>query len=184
MERTAFVLTISDQGAAGLREDTSGAELAGRLAELGFRVDRAIVADDVRRIQALLVAGAGQHPLVVTTGGTGLGPRDVTPQATQAVLDYEAPGLAELMRAEGRRNTPMAALSRGVVGVRGRCLIVNVPGSPKGALESLTALEPILDHALETLAGPFDHGTVGRAPVVAGETDAAATGPSAGERAG
>ncbi|HEX8939909.1 MAG TPA: MogA/MoaB family molybdenum cofactor biosynthesis protein [Candidatus Limnocylindrales bacterium] len=157
MDRTALVLTISDRGASGQRADTSGDALAARLEGLGFHVERALVADDASGIRALLVAAAAQHPLVVTTGGTGLGPRDVTPQATQAVLDYEAPGLAELMRAEGRRSTPLAALSRGVVGVRGRCLVVNVPGSPKGALESLAALEPVLDHALETLAGPFEH---------------------------
>ena len=100
----------------------------------------------------------------MTTGGTGLTPRDVTPQATAAVVDYEVPGLAELMRAEGRRTTPMAALSRGVVGVRAGTLVVNVPGSPRGALELLEAIVPVLDHALETLAGPFDHGVATAAP--------------------
>ena len=83
----------------------------------------------------------------------------MTPQATLAVVDYEVPGLAEAMRAEGRRNTPMADLSRAVVGVRGRALVVNLPGSPRGAIESLNAIVPVLDHALETLAGPFDHGS-------------------------
>ena len=97
------------------------------------------------------------HPLIVTTGGTGLTPRDVTPQATAAVIDYEVPGIAEAMRADGRRSTPFAALSRGVVGVRGGSLIVNLPGSPKGALESFEVVVPLLDHALETLRGPFDH---------------------------
>ena len=96
---------------------------------------------------------------MVTTGGTGLTPRDVTPQATAAVLDFEVPGLAEAMRAEGRRTTPMAALSRGLAGVVGRSLVVNLPGSTKGALESLDAIAPVLDHALETLSGPFDHDT-------------------------
>ena len=95
----------------------------------------------------------------MTTGGTGLTPRDVTPQATLAVIDYEVPGLAEAMRAEGRRFTPMAALSRGVVGVAGRALVVNLPGSPRGAIESLEAIADVLDHALDTLAGPYDHGT-------------------------
>jgi molybdenum cofactor synthesis domain-containing protein len=95
----------------------------------------------------------------VTTGGTGLTPRDVTPQATLAVVDYEVPGLAEAMRAAGRAKTPFADLSRGVVGVRDRSLIVNLPGSPKGALENLEAILPALDHALETLAGPHDHGS-------------------------
>jgi molybdenum cofactor synthesis domain-containing protein len=98
--------------------------------------------------------------LVVTTGGTGLTPRDVTPQATAAVIDYQVPGLAEAMRAEGRRHTPMADLSRAVAGVRGTTLIVNLPGSPRGAIESLEAIVPVLDHAIETLAGPFDHGVV------------------------
>jgi molybdenum cofactor synthesis domain-containing protein len=93
----------------------------------------------------------------VTTGGTGLTPRDVTPQATQTVIDYEVPGLAEAMRAAGRATTPFADLSRGLVGVRGRTLIANVPGSPSAAVESLAALEPALDHALDTLAGPYDH---------------------------
>src|SRR4029079_16065695 len=113
--------------------------------------------DEQWELEEALTAGAADHALVVTTGGTGLTPRDVTPQATSAVVDYEVPGLAEAMRAVGRAVTPLADLSRAVVGVRGRCLIVNLPGSPKGALESLDALVPVLDHALETLAGPFDH---------------------------
>jgi len=105
----------------------------------------------------MLEAATG-HVLVVTTGGTGLTPRDVTPQATLAVMDYEIPGMAEAMRAAGRIVTPLADLSRGRVGVLGRTLLVNLPGSPKGAMESLEAIVPILDHALETLAGPHDHG--------------------------
>ena len=155
--RSAIVITASDGSAAGEREDTSGRAVADRLRELGFTVERLVIPDDRPRIETTLVAAATRHRLVVTTGGTGLTPRDVTPQATLAVIDYEVPGLAEVMRAEGRRHTPMAALSRGVVGVRGGSLIANLPGSPKGALESLDALAPILDHALETLAGPFDH---------------------------
>jgi molybdenum cofactor synthesis domain-containing protein len=162
-ERTAFVLTASDQGAAATRPDTSGAGVAARLEALGFTVERSIVADDRSAIEAALRSAADRHPLVVTTGGTGLTPRDVTPQATLAVLDYEVPGLAEAIRAEGRLSTPFAALSRAVAGVRGRTLIVNLPGSPKGALESIEAIVPVLDHALETLAGPFDHAT-GDAP--------------------
>jgi molybdenum cofactor synthesis domain-containing protein len=156
--RSALVLTASDRGAAGERDDASGAALEERLAGLGFRVERRVVADEQPMIESALREAAARHPLVVTTGGTGLTPRDVTPQATLAVIDYEGPGLAAAMRAEGRRHTPMADLSRAVVGVVGRSLIVNVPGSPKGALESIDAIAAVLDHALETLAGPHDHG--------------------------
>lgn len=156
--RTALVITASDRSAAGTREDASGTALADRLADLGFAVERRVVPDDQAAIAAALRDGATIHPLIVTTGGTGLTPRDVTPQATLDVIDFEVPGLAEAMRADGRAKTPFAALSRSVVGVRGRSLIVNTPGSPKGALESLEAVIPVLDHALETLAGPHDHG--------------------------
>jgi molybdenum cofactor synthesis domain-containing protein len=159
--RTALVLTASDRSAAGTRDDTSGAVLADRLSALGFVVERATVADDQRLIEQALVDGAAVHPLIVTTGGTGLTPRDVTPQATLAVIDYEVPGLAEAIRAAGRATTPFADLSRAVVGVRGRTLIVNTPGSPKAAAESLEAIVAVLDHALETLAGPHDHGAPG-----------------------
>ena len=157
----ALVLTVSDGVAAGTRQDESGVALADRLALAGFRVDRTSVADERPAIEQALRDGATEHALIVSTGGTGLTPRDVTPQATQAVIDYEVPGLAEAMRAAGRASTPMADLSRGVVGVIGRSLVVNVPGSPKAALESLAALEPTLGHALETLAGPFDHNLQG-----------------------
>ena len=156
--RSVLVLTASDGAAAGARDDDSGTAVAERLATLGMIVERAVVADDQARIEASLRDAAGRHALVVTTGGTGLTPRDVTPQATLAVIDYEVPGMAEAMRAAGRRQTPMADLSRAVVGVRGRSLIVNLPGSPRGAIESLDAIVAVLDHALETLAGPFDHG--------------------------
>lgn len=156
--RTALVLTASDRSASGTREDASGAALAERLSGLGFEVERRVVPDDQATIAAALREAAASHPLIVTTGGTGLTPRDVTPQATRDVIDYEVPGLAEAMRADGRAKTPFAALSRSIVGVRGRSLIVNTPGSPKGALESLEAVIPVLDHALETLAGPHDHG--------------------------
>jgi molybdenum cofactor synthesis domain-containing protein len=155
--RSALVITASDGAAAGAREDASGAGLAERLAELGYAVERLVIPDDRAAIEAALVDGADRHPLIVTTGGTGLTPRDVTPQATQAVIDYLVPGFAEAMRAAGRAKTPFADLSRGVVGVRDRSLIVNLPGSPKGALENLEAILPALDHALETLAGPHDH---------------------------
>lgn len=157
----ALVLTVSDRVAAGTRHDDSGEALGARLERLGCTVERMAVADDLEAIRVALVSALDQHALVITTGGTGLTSRDVTPQATAAMLDYEIPGLAEAMRAEGRAHTPMADLSRGLVGVARRRLVVNVPGSPRAALESLAALEPTLRHALETLAGPFDHGTVG-----------------------
>ncbi|MCJ7710507.1 MAG: MogA/MoaB family molybdenum cofactor biosynthesis protein [Chloroflexi bacterium] len=155
--RSALVLTVSDRSFAGTRPDVSGEQLAERLTGLGFTVERRVVPDEVSEISAALVDAAGRHPLIITTGGTGLTPRDVTPQATAVVLDHEVPGIAEAMRADGRRSTPFAMLSRSVAGVRNGSLIVNVPGSPRGALESLEVLVPILDHALETLAGPFDH---------------------------
>ena len=153
----ALVLTISDGVAAGTRQDESGVALGDRLALAGFRVDRQTVSDDRDQIESALRTAAADHSLVISTGGTGLTPRDVTPQATLAVVDYEVPGLAEAMRAAGRARTPMADLSRGVVGVIGRSLVVNVPGSARAALESLVAIEATLGHALETLAGPYDH---------------------------
>lgn len=155
------MITVSDGVAAAARQDDSGDALADRLKPLGFAVDRAAVPDERPSIEAALTVGVRDHALVVTTGGTGLTPRDVTPQATLAVIDYEVPGLAEAMRASGRASTPMADLSRGVVGVLVQTLIVNVPGSPRAALESLEALEPTLLHALETLGGPFDHDAAG-----------------------
>ncbi len=157
--RTALVLTASDRSAEGTREDASGEALATRLRGLGFEVERDVVRDERSQIAERLRAAVGRHPLVVTTGGTGLTPRDVTPQATLDVIDYEVPGLAEAMRADGRAKTPFAALSRSVVGVAGGTLIVNTPGSPRAAIESLDAIVAVLNHALETLAGPFDHAT-------------------------
>jgi molybdenum cofactor synthesis domain-containing protein len=154
-----LVITASDRAASGERADVSGETVAERLRGMGFEVERRIVPDDRAEIERALVDGATAFALVVTTGGTGLTPRDVTPQATAAVLDYEVPGLAEAMREAGRRSTPMASLSRGTAGVRGRTLIVNLPGSPKGASESFDAIAPVIPHALETLAGPFDHST-------------------------
>lgn len=154
----ALVLTVSDGVAAGGRTDASGAAVATRLASLGARVDRAVTADDLDAIAAAVRTAATTHQLVVTTGGTGLTPRDVTPQAVRSILDYDIPGIGEAMRAAGRASTPRADLSRSLGGVCGRALVLCLPGSPKGAVESLAAVEPLLDHALETLAGPFDHG--------------------------
>jgi molybdenum cofactor synthesis domain-containing protein len=155
--RRALVITASDRVNEGVREDTSGSGVGRRLEELGFTVQRAVLPDERAALAEVLRSSADSHELIVTTGGTGLTPRDVTPQATLDAIDYEVPGIAEAMRATGRAVTPHADLSRGVVGVIGRALVVNLPGSPKGALESLAAVEPVLDHALETLAGPFDH---------------------------
>ncbi|HYX12700.1 MAG TPA: MogA/MoaB family molybdenum cofactor biosynthesis protein [Candidatus Acidoferrum sp.] len=176
--RTALVLTASDRSAAGTRDDTSGAVLADRLTALGFVVERAVVADDREEIEQALRDASELHPLIVTTGGTGLTPRDVTPQATRAVIDFEVPGLAEAIRADGRARTPLADLSRAVVGVRGRTLIVNTPGSPKGAAESLEAIVATLDHALETLAGPHDHALSGSAASGAVPHDPAGDAPA------
>lgn len=169
----AFILTVSDGVANGTREDRSGALLEARLTALGARVERGVVADDGSAISAAVQAAARSHPLVLTTGGTGLTPRDVTPQATRAVLDQEIPGIAEAMRAAGRRSTPLADLSRAVAGMLGTSLVINLPGSPTGALESLAAVEPLLAHAIETLAGPHDH-DASRAP---GPDAARAPGP-------
>jgi molybdenum cofactor biosynthesis protein B len=155
--KRALVITASDRVNEGAREDTSGIGVGERLERLGYTVQRAVLPDERAALTKVLRASAGSHDLIVTTGGTGLTPRDVTPQATRDAIDYEVPGLAEAMRAAGRLSTPYADLSRGVVGVIGQALVVNLPGSPKGALESLLAIEPVLDHALETLAGPFDH---------------------------
>jgi len=154
----ALVLTVSDGVAAGDRADESGAVLAERLALLGATVERDVVADDRAEIADRIRRAAAAVPLIVTTGGTGLTPRDVTPQAARAVLDYEIPGIGEAMRAAGRASTPLADLSRSLAGVCGRALVICVPGSPRGAGESLAAVEPLLAHALETLAGPHDHG--------------------------
>jgi molybdopterin adenylyltransferase len=149
---TALVLTVSDGVTAGTRVDESGDLLAERLAGEGFEVERRLAPDDAAAIAVAVRRGAERHALVITTGGTGLTPRDVTPQAIEPLLDYPVPGLAELMRAAGFRSTPYAALSRSLAGVIGRTLVLALPGSPKGALESIEAVLPVLAHALETLA--------------------------------
>lgn len=154
----AVVLTVSDRASTGQSPDESGPAVQRLLEDAGFEVSSVHVLPDLQQMIAQFLATAAvHHQLVVTTGGTGLGPRDVTPEATRSVLDYEVPGLAELMRAEGLRKTPMAALSRSLVGVRGRALIVNLPGSVTGATESLAAIVPVLGHAVKLLAGDTAH---------------------------
>ena len=159
----AAVLTTSDQGARGEREDTSGAAIRELLESIGITIARYEVIPDERALIAERMrewcADAGLQ-LIVTTGGTGLGPRDVTPEATRDVIEYEVPGIAEAMRAEGLKHTPMSMLSRALAGVRGRTLIINLPGSPKGVRQNLAVVLPVLTHALELLTGEgFEHGT-------------------------
>ncbi|MGI8615757.1 MAG: molybdopterin-binding protein [Actinomycetota bacterium] len=150
----AAVLTVSDGVTNGTREDESGDVAVQLLAGAGFDVsDRRVVPDERQDIEAALRELAATHELVVTTGGTGFGPRDVTPEATRAVIEREAPGLAELMRATGLAHTPMAALSRAVAGALGGALILNLPGSPRGVRESLESVLSVIPHAVELLGG-------------------------------
>jgi len=153
--RRAFVLTISDRSARGEREDTGGPAIAERLTALGYEVFRAIVPDDEAEIARAVREAARDHVLVVTTGGTGMGPRDVTPQALRTVVDYEVPGFGEAMRTDGRTSTPFAILSRSLGAVVGRTLVLALPGNPRGALESLEAVAPVLAHAVEMLETPL-----------------------------
>jgi molybdenum cofactor synthesis domain-containing protein len=156
VRKRAHVITVSDGVAAGTREDKSGPALRAMLESAGFAVSGPqVVADDQEQIRSAITTA--EADFVITTGGTGLGPRDVTPQATSTLIDYEVPGLGELMRRAGSASTPMAALSRGVAGVRRNTLIINVPGSKNGATESLEAVLPVLEHAMQTLQGDTRH---------------------------
>src|SRR5260370_33717047 len=156
--RRAAILTVSDGVFHGTRTDDAGRALAELLAKSGFEIaETAVVADEVPEIEAALRRLAGVANLVVTTGGTGFGPRDVTPEATRAVLTREAPGLAETMRAVGRQASPMAIISRGRTGVVGEALVLNLPGSPKGAVESPETVMDVVPHVLELLSGHSQH---------------------------
>lgn len=150
------ILTISDSVSRGTSKDASGPNLRTRCAQLGWEVvAEAVLPDEPAEIRNRLVslADAGATDLILTTGGTGIGPRDSTPEATAEACQKLLPGLSELMREEGRKKTPRAALSRALAGVRGRTLIVNLPGSPRGAVESLDAVADLLPHALQVLGG-------------------------------
>ena len=159
VNRRAHVITVSDGVSAGTRDDISGPAVVDLLKAAGFRPSGPeVVPDKQERIcDAIVAAVVDGQDLVVTTGGTGLGPRDVTPQATAMLIDYEVPGLGELMRRAGSTSTPMAALSRGIAGVRGHALILNVPGSVSGATESIQAVMPTLPHAIQLLHGDTRH---------------------------
>jgi molybdenum cofactor synthesis domain-containing protein len=148
------ILTLSDRSSSGNRDDISGPALADLIRAQNWSIAKqAILPDDESTIRATLIewADSGEIDVILTTGGTGFAPRDITPEATRAVIERDAPGLAETMRAESLKKTPHAMLSRAVAGIRGRTLIVNLPGSPKGALENLQTILPVLPHAVQLL---------------------------------
>jgi molybdopterin adenylyltransferase len=156
----AAVLTISDSVSAGTRVDRSGPAVRDRLEQLGWGVPvLQVLADEPDEISRYLVtlSDSGQVAAIFTTGGTGVSARDLTPEATRAVIDREIPGFGEVMRARGRESTPLAALSRSMAGTRGQVLIVNLPGSPGGAVESLDAIVELVPHVLELLRGRTEH---------------------------
>ena len=149
----AAVLTVSDGVHHGTREDRSGDALVELLQGEGFEVERCVVPDESNVIAAAIVELAARSAVVLTTGGTGFTPRDVTPEATRTVLDRDAPGIAEAIRADARGRTPHALLSRGLAGLRGGTLVVNLPGSPGGCRDGFAVLQPALVHGIELAAG-------------------------------
>jgi molybdenum cofactor synthesis domain-containing protein len=154
----AQVITVSDRSARGEREDTSGPLLVDLLRELGLEVgEPVVVPDEAELITAALRVAATSYDLVVTTGGTGLSPRDVTPEATRPLLDREIPGIAEALRSRSADRVPTSVFSRGLVGTIGRTLVVNLPGSTGGVRDGVAVLAPVLDHALAQLRGGGDH---------------------------
>lgn len=156
-ERSAVVVVVSDGVSRGTRVDTSGPALVEILGEAGFDAHIVAIPDERDLLAEMLRDLARNAHLVVTTGGTGFSPRDTTPEATRDVIEREAPGLAEAMRAAGRSTTPFADLSRAVAGIVGTCVIVNTPGSPAGAVESLRAIMPVIGHAIDHLVGDGGH---------------------------
>jgi molybdopterin adenylyltransferase len=154
----AVVITVSDSAASGRRPDESGPAACRLLREAGYSVADPVVVPDSRPfIAARIREAAATASVVITTGGTGLAPRDVTPEGTRDAIDREVPGIAEMLRADGLRSTPTACLSRGVAGLVGRCLVVNLPGSPAAVKQGLAALLPVLAHALRIAAGDTEH---------------------------
>ena len=152
----AGIITVSDKGSQGKRQDLSGPAIAEMLAGAGIEIKQTlIIPDEVEQIQKTIIQFADVEKLdmILTTGGTGVSPRDLTPDATLKVLDKEVPGMAEAMRLASMKITPHAMISRAVAGIRGRCLIINLPGSPKGAMENLAAVLPALQHAIEKIKG-------------------------------
>jgi molybdopterin adenylyltransferase len=157
---TAAVITVSDSAFGGGREDKSGPAVRALLEQRGWQVSvTEVLPDEAPRIAARLaeLADSGAVGAIFTTGGTGIALRDVTPEATRSILDREIPGFGELMRAKGRESTPLACLSRSLAGTRGKVLIVNLPGSPRGAVESLSAIVELTPHVLDLLSGQTEH---------------------------